>query len=100
MSIHLIKLVVGIESLAAFADWQTHERVIYRGQQANIARTRSRPVKADAIIAAGGSIYRVIKGHIMCRQRIIGFEDDCSPARGKHTLILMDTELMRTVPTS
>ena len=97
--IHIIKLVVGLDSLEAFASWQMQERVQYNGQQANIARTRHRPSRADEILSCEGSIYRVIKGNIVCRQRILGFEEDSTPARGKHTLILMDTELIRTVVT-
>lgn len=98
MPIHIIKLVVGLDSLEAFAQWQAHERVRYDGQWANIVRTRNMPVKSDEIIASGGSIYRVMKHHIVCRQKIIGFEQAANDHRGSHCVILLDTDIIRTKP--
>ena len=36
MSIHIIKLVVGPESLEEFARWQTQDRVTFQGQEAKV----------------------------------------------------------------
>lgn len=96
--LHLIKLVVGIDTLEEFAQWQAKEHVMYQGQKVNLVRTRFMPKRADDVLESKGSIYRVISGHIQCRQRIIGFEIDENQKRGKHCVILLDTEIMRTHP--
>ncbi|MEM9470252.1 MAG: DUF1489 family protein, partial [Pseudomonadota bacterium] len=67
MTTHMIKLVVGLDSLEEFALWQEQERVLFEGQEANIVRTRFKPKKADEILKTGGSIYRVIKSRVVCR---------------------------------
>lgn len=97
--LHIIKLVVGLDSLEAFAEWQAQERVLFDGQEANIVRTRHTPAQADEILKTEGSIYRVINSKIVCRQKIIGFDTDVNQKRGSHCIILLDTEIIRTVPT-
>ena len=72
MSIHLIKLVVGIGELEDFAVHQREDVVEYEGGLANTVWTRHRPKRSDELLD-GGSIYRVMKNRIRCRQRIIGF---------------------------
>ncbi|NCQ89239.1 MAG: DUF1489 domain-containing protein [Alphaproteobacteria bacterium] len=96
MSIHMIKLVVGIDNLDDFALWQAQERVMFEGQEANVVRTRFKPKQADDIIRTGGSIYRVIKSRIVCRQEIIGFGSYESMDRGTQCLILTDTDIIQT----
>jgi hypothetical protein len=73
MSLHLIKLSVGTESIADLADWQ-QERAAERrkkGGSGDIMHiTRMTPKRADELLG-GGSIYWVIKGQIAVRQRLI-----------------------------
>jgi len=96
MSINIIKLVVGIDNLDDFALWQSQERVIFEGQQVNIVRTRYKPKQADDILRTGGSIYRVMKSRILCRQQIIGFDSYESRDKGTQCLILTDTDIIKT----
>jgi len=65
--IHLMKLCVGAQSLADLLAWEKH-----RGDGLCIT-TRNRPVRADEL-SSGGSLYWIIKGFIVCRRPIIGFE--------------------------
>lgn len=97
-ALHLIKLVVGLDKIDKFAQWQTQEHIVYQGQKVNLVRTRFMPKRADEVLESKGSIYRVISGHIRCRQRIIGFETDENQKRGKHCIILLDTDIMLTHP--
>lgn len=99
MPLHLIKLVVGLNSLKDFATWQQQEVMPYSGQKANIVRTRFKPKRAVEILESCGSIYRVIGGQIICRQRILGFETVENTARGTHCLILTHTDIIKTRPT-
>ncbi len=96
----MIKLVVGIDTLEDFAEWQAQERVVFDGingeQEANLVRTRYKPKRADEILKTGGSIYRVIKNRIVCYQKIIGFDSYEDPVKGSQSLILTDTEIVQT----
>jgi hypothetical protein len=75
MTVHLIKLCVGVSEVAELARWQ-RERVAAQKRK-GIAKpvlrhlTRNTPKRAEEIID-GGSLYWVIKGIIRVRQRIVG----------------------------
>lgn len=97
MAIHIMKLVVGVDSLAQFAEWQAHNRFEFKGKEANIIFTRNKPKQAEEIIANNGSAYRIIKGTMCCRQQIIGFEQIQTDA-GPKCLIYTDTKIIRTQP--
>ncbi|MEW9310440.1 DUF1489 family protein [Labrys portucalensis] len=66
MSLNLIKLCVGAESIADLEEWIAL-RLRLAGEQ--IHTTRMMPKNREAILD-GGSLYWVIKGIVSCRQRI------------------------------
>ncbi len=72
MPLHLIKLCVGADSVRDLKDW-IKERLQdkrKRGEKPeHIHRTRMVPKRA-AELTDGGSLYWVIRGEVMCRQRI------------------------------
>ena len=73
MTIHLIKLSVGPESLTELAEWQQDrlkEKRRARQKPELIHITRHRPKRAAEVLD-GGSIYWVIKGWIVARQKLI-----------------------------
>lgn len=67
MTIHLIKLSVGPESLSELEAWQK-QRFRQSGELVHI--TRQTPKRADELLD-GGSIYWVIKGMLVARQKLI-----------------------------
>jgi hypothetical protein len=73
MPLHLIKLSVGTDSVADLEDWiklklKENKR---RGQKPErIHTTRMVPKRAEEL-TDGGSIFWVIKGQIMCREKIL-----------------------------
>src|SRR5438067_6446403 len=74
MALHLIKLSVGTDSIEDLEDWiklKLKEKK-KRGEQKpeRIHTTRMMPKRAEEILG-GGSIYWVIKGEILCRERIL-----------------------------
>jgi hypothetical protein len=98
VTVHLVKLAVGIEDAEHLARVQKARlEAAARGGKPAVLRhlTRHRPKQADAI-ASGGSLYWVIGGAIAARQRILGFEEaakaDGTPAHA----ILLDPRLIRT----
>jgi hypothetical protein len=73
MPLHLIKLSVGSDSVAVLEDWiqQKLKAQKKRGQKPErIHTTRMVPKRADEL-TDGGSIFWVIRGQIMCRERIL-----------------------------
>jgi hypothetical protein len=81
MPLHLIKLCVGADSVRDLEDWIKEKLKAKRknGEKPDhIHRTRMVPKRA-AELTDGGSLYWVIRGEVMCRQRI----RDVRPFRDK-----------------
>jgi len=94
--LHLIKLSVGTEDVAEMAAWQAEPRwQTADGLPWHI--TRMWP-KRDGEILAGGSIYWVIRGLVLCRQRVLRFDR----VRGEDAVdrcgIVLSPELIRVAP--
>jgi hypothetical protein len=76
MSLHLIKLCVGADSIADLEEWIADRMAERRrrGEPERLAHvTRMRPKRAEALVD-GGSLYWVIKGLISARQRLLEVE--------------------------
>ena len=70
MTVHLIKLCVGVSDVEELADWQDRRRK----RSARVYHvTRMMPTRASELID-GGSIYWVIRGAVLVRQRINAIE--------------------------
>src|ERR1700692_1603266 len=73
MALNLIKLCVGADSVRDLEDWikQKLKDKRKRGEKPeHIHRTRMVPKRADEL-TDGGSLYWVIRGEVMCRQRLL-----------------------------
>ena len=72
MALHLIKLCVGCDSVQDLEGWikqKLKDKRKRREKPEHIHRTRMVPKRATEL-TDGGSLYWVIRGEIMCRQRI------------------------------
>ena len=95
MSVHILKLCVGIDSIEHLIDVRKgREHHLPDGTPYNYHVTRFRPKRAEEILD-GGSVYWIIKGFIQLRQKIIGLEsikiDDVTKCK-----IIMDTTIIHT----
>ena len=93
MALHMIKLVVGCDTIEELLEWHAS-----RGPgEPWILRTRQTPKRAAEMID-GGSVYRVFKGMILCRQAILDVNTvgEGVTARCEVTL---DPEIVRVAPT-
>jgi hypothetical protein len=74
MPLHLIKLCVGCDSIRDLEDWikQKLKEKRKRGEKKpeRMHITRMVPKRADEL-TDGGSLYWVIRGEILCRERIL-----------------------------
>ena len=92
--INLLKLCVGAESVEDLEDWQTSQGHRWPSGRA-VHVTRMWP-KREAELLAGGSLYWIIKGQVLARQRILGLERVTGGDGIDRCALLMDTEVIRT----
>ena len=98
MTLHLIKLCVGADSIEDLADWQSKraaERRKKGGSGDVLHITRMTPKRADELLA-GGSLYWVIKGQIAVRQRLLALRPVVREGV-PHCALVLDTKLVPTV---
>ena len=99
MTLHLIKLCVGCDSVKDLEDWIREKRRRTRGKKnEHLHRTRMVPKRADELID-GGSLYWVIKGLVQVRQPLLdigeGTKEDGTPC----CLLILRSELVPVRPT-
>ena len=93
-SVHLLKLCVGAESVDDLLEWhRTHPSPFPTGERRHV--TRMWP-KREAEVLAGGSLYWVIKGVILCRQRILRLDEVDRGDSIRRCGIVMDPQVIRT----
>lgn len=100
MTVHLVKIAVGADSIEDIAEFQKQRRAklkAERGKPILIHKTRNMPKRESEIIKAG-SIYWIVKGFIRVRQRILGFEKRADKEGRPYCEIRLDPKLVRTVP--
>ncbi len=96
-ALHMIKLSVGSGSIDDLARWQAFRRE-ETGSEFNRHLTRNFPRRGVEILESGGSMYWVIKGVILARQRIADFEARENAEGGRRCAIVLHPELIPTVP--
>ena len=76
MTMHLIKLCVGVDTVQELADWQAGRLKELKKKKRPLVLmhvTRQTPKRADELLD-GGSLYWVIKGKIAVRQRLLALK--------------------------
>jgi hypothetical protein len=95
-----VKLCVGADSVDDLAAWQTRVAARRRatGEDARpVHVTRMWPRQAEALLA-GGSLYWVIKGVILVRQKIAALEAVTDAEGVRRCAIVLEPDLVRTEP--
>lgn len=100
MTIHIVKLCVGADSVEDLAEWQAGQIKRAKKAKAKLVAphcgTRMWPKRVEEVLA-GGSLYWVIKGVVSVRQRIIAI-DHVTDHHGERCGLYLDANLQRTVP--
>ena len=98
MTVHLLKLCVGIDNVQELRAWQD-ERLNQLERARRTAelchRTRQAPKRRDEVLD-GGSLYWVIKGLIAVRQRVLDLRPDNRDDGTACCAIVLDPELVTT----
>jgi hypothetical protein len=93
MGLHMIKLCVGCDTVEDLVAFHADE---HGGARPWIMRTRQTPRRAEELLA-GGCLYRVFKGQILCRQRIVAVRTvEEGPA--SRCEVTLDREVILTAP--
>ena len=100
MTVHLIKLCVGVDTAKELADWQDErlKRLKREGKTPELRhRTLQTPRRRDEVLD-GGSLYWVIKGFVLVRQRVLNLKGDVKDDGTACCGIVLDPELVTTRP--
>jgi hypothetical protein len=91
MSLHLIKLVVGCDTVEDLIAWRTPQK-----GEPWILKTRQTPKRAAELLD-GGSVYRVFKGLVLCRQRILDI-NTVGEGQAARCHVTLDEQVVLTQP--
>jgi hypothetical protein len=94
MALHMIKLCVGCDTVEELIDWRAAHA---SPGEPWILRTRQTPKRAAEMVD-GGSLYRVYKGAILSRQRMLEIRTVGEGAQARCEVTL-DPEVVRVLPT-
>jgi hypothetical protein len=98
MTVHLIKLCVGCDTVSELAEWQVERltQLQKAGKTPELChRTLQTPRRRDEVLD-GGSLYWVIKGFVLVRQRILDLRPDIKDDGIACCGIVLDRELVAT----
>jgi hypothetical protein len=98
VTLHIIKLCVGCDSVEDLGQWQRARLAKMRRRNAKARLrhvTRSMPKRAQDVLD-GGSLFWVIKGYVRVRQRIIGLRAVRDEERGTACAIELAPRLTKT----
>lgn len=98
MTVHLIKLCVGVEEPEELRQWQAMRRKQRKaaGERADTFHiTRMVPKRKEELLD-GGSLYWVMKGSIRARQRLLDVETFTDNEGINRCVLVLDPEIVLT----
>ena len=94
--INILKLCVGADTVEDLTEWQQSHRDLWpKGTARHV--TRMWP-KREAEVTSGGSLYWVIKGVVLARQRILRLEEVFGADGIRRCGLVLDVDVIRTAP--
>jgi hypothetical protein len=100
MALHIVKLCVGAESIQDQRDWVAERclSAIAAGLEPHsVHTTRMVPKRVDELLD-GGSLYWVIKGQVMARQKLLGIETFTGGDGIGRCHLILGPEVIETMP--
>ena len=96
MTLHLLKLCVGAETVTDLTDWQANPAA--RGSDGRIRHVTRMWPKREGELLAGGSLYWVFKGLVLARQPILALQEVDRGDGIRRCGIVLDAAVIRTRP--
>lgn len=100
MTLHIVKLCVGCESVEDLGAWQTERLKQMKAEKQKpelFHRTFQMPKRREELLD-GGSLYWVIKGVIQVRQRLVDLREGTRPDGTPCALFILDKSLVQVRP--
>ena len=100
MTLHLLKLCVGVDSVSDLEDWISMSMAMRRrsGQpEEQIHTTRMVPKRVEELLD-DGSLYWVIKGQVSCRQPLLNIRPFTDSAGIGRCHLVLKPEVVMVVP--
>ena len=97
MTLHLIKLCVGVDNIGELAEWQKKKLADLKRKRKPLVLahvTRMWPRREDELLD-GGSLYWVIRGQIAVRQRLLDLREVIKNG-APHCALVLDPKLVPT----
>ena len=94
MALNILKLCVGADSVEDLLQWQAQNRKHWPAGTAEHI-TRMWPKRAEEVLD-GGSLYWVIKGQVLARQRILALEPRQGADGIARCALVLDAQVIRT----
>ena len=98
MTVHLIKLCVGVETVEELATWQAERLKRLKRARKTVElchRTMQMPRRREEVLD-DGSLFWVIKGFVLVRQRVLDLRPDIKEDGTACCGIVLDKELVAT----
>ena len=100
MTLHLIKLCVGVDTINELEEWierRLREKRRKKQPAEHIHTTRMLPTRKDELLD-GGSLYWVIRGEIACRERFLDIRSFVDKEGVKRCRLVMDGKVVPVMP--
>jgi hypothetical protein len=100
MTLHLIKLCVGVDTISELEEWierRLREKRRKKQPAEHIHTTRMMPTRKDELLE-GGSLYWVIRGEIACRERLLDIRPFVDKDGVKRCRLVMDGKVVPVMP--
>jgi hypothetical protein len=100
MSLHLIKLCVGADSIRDLQEWieeRLAEKRRKRQPVEHVHTTRMMPTRTEELLD-GGSLYWVIRGEIACRQKLVDIREFNDKEGIRRCRLVLDPKIVPVVP--
>ena len=94
MALYILKLCVGADSVEDLLQWQAQHLGHWPAGRAEHI-TRMWPKRAEEVLD-GGSLYWVIKGQVLARQRILALEPRQGADGIARCALVLDAQVIRT----
>ena len=100
MTVHIVKLCVGVDRVEDLAEWQAGRQAAYKADPTLAPPghvTRMMPRRRDEVLD-GGSLYWVIKGNILVRQLITDIQELTDSEGIRRCRLVLNSPLVLTRP--